>query len=118
MRIDEMLSDDAVLIELGERIARLRVDRGYTQAVLAEQAGISKRTLERLEAGASCQLTSLIRVLRELGVISGLEQLLPAARPGPMALLRGKGKQPQRVRSASTAQTSEPDAEWKWGDES
>lgn len=118
MKIDEMLSDDAVLIELGERIARLRIDRGYTQAMLAEQAGISKRTLERLEAGTSCQLTSLIRVLRELGVIGALEQLLPASRPGPMALLRGKGKQPQRVRPARALQASEPDAEWKWGDES
>ena len=118
MKIDEMLSDEAVLAELGGRIARLRVDRGYTQAMLAEQAGISKRTLERLEAGASCQLTSLIRVLRELGVIGGLEQLLPAARPGPMALLRGKGKLPQRVRPTRAAQASEPDPEWQWGDES
>ena len=118
MKIDDMLSDEAVLIELGQRIARLRVDRGYTQAILAEQAGISKRTLERLEAGASCQLTSVIRVLRELGVIHALEQLLPAARPGPMALLRGKGKQPQRVRPTKAVQAAEPDAEWKWGDES
>lgn len=59
MNIDEMLSDEAVLAELGQRLARLRVERDYTQAMLAEQAGISKRTLERLEAGPSCQLNSL-----------------------------------------------------------
>lgn len=116
MKIDELLSDEMVLAELGERIAALRVDRGYTQAVLAEQAGISKRTLERLEAGASCQLNSFIRVLRVLGLLGGLEQLLPTARPGPMALLRGKGKRPKRVRpTASNAE--EPEAPWTWGDE-
>ena len=117
MFIDEMLSDEVMLSELGRRIARIRVERGYTQAVLAEQAGISKRTLERLEAGASCQLNSFIRVLRVLGLLGGLEQLLPAARPGPMALLHGKGKQPQRARPSSS-QTQEPGTEWQWGDES
>lgn len=117
MKITEMLSDEAVLGELGIRLARQRVDRGYTQAMLAEQAGISKRTLERLEAGASCQLNSLIRVLRVLELVSGLEQLLPPARPGPMALLRGKGKQPKRVRPAAPDSTREPDAQWQWGDE-
>jgi len=115
MIIDELLSDEMILSELGERVARLRVDLGYTQAMLSEQAGISKRTLERLEAGSSCQLNSFIRVLRVLGVIGGLEQLLPAARPGPMALLRGKGRQPKRVRASAAAR--EPAAEWKWGDE-
>lgn len=115
MNINELLSDEMILAELGERLARLRVDLGFTQAMLAEEAGISKRTLERLEAGASCQLNSFIRVLRVLGVIGGLETLLPAARPGPMALLRGKGRQPKRVRPPSAAR--EPSAEWTWGDE-
>lgn len=117
MDITEMLSDEAVLGELGTRLARQRVDRGYTQAMLAEQAGISKRTLERLEAGASCQLNSLIRVLRVLELLSGFEQLLPPARPGPMALLRGKGKQPKRVRPVAADNTQEPAAQWRWGDE-
>lgn len=118
MKIDEMLSDEVVLGEMGERVAQLRVNSGLTQAMFAEQAGISKRTLERLEAGASCQLTSFIRVLRALGVIGGLEQLLPAARPGPIALLRGKGKQPQRVRPAASTRAAEPAGGWQWGDES
>lgn len=115
MNIDEMLSDEAVLAELGQRLARIRVERDYTQAMLAEQAGVSKRTLERLEAGASCQLNSFIRVLRVLDLLGALEQLLPAARPGPMALLQGKGKQPQRARPRSSAR--EPAGEWQWGDE-
>lgn len=118
MNIQEMLSDEVVLTELGSRVARRRLDMGLTQAMLAEQAGVSKRTLERLETGASTQLTSFIRILRVLELLPGLDQLLPAQGPGPMALLRGKGKAPQRVRASTTAAIQEPGAPWRWGDES
>jgi transcriptional regulator with XRE-family HTH domain len=49
MPIQRLMSDEALLQELGRRIARLRLERNLSQAQLAEQAGISKRTLERLE---------------------------------------------------------------------
>lgn len=114
MQLSDSLTDDAVLAELGGRLARLRLDSGLTQAQLAEQAGLSKRTLERLEAGQSSQLLSLIRVLRVLGRLGGLEALLPDTGPGPMALLRGKGKPPQR---ASRRAVAEPKGEWQWGDD-
>ena len=117
MNIRETLSDEAVLKMLGDRITRQRLDLGLTQAMLAEQAGISKRTLERLEAGASTQLTSFIRVLRVLDLIPGLDQLVPADEPSPMALLRGKGRAPQRVRRPAQVGTQEPDAQWQWGDD-
>jgi putative transcriptional regulator len=52
MKINAHLTDEAVLRELGERLSAARVSRNLTQAHVAEEAGISKRTLERLEAGA------------------------------------------------------------------
>jgi DNA-binding XRE family transcriptional regulator len=51
MKITGLLTDDAVLAELGARIAGRRVELQLTQAAVAEQAGIAKRTLERMEAG-------------------------------------------------------------------
>jgi transcriptional regulator with XRE-family HTH domain len=53
MPIQPLRSDVALLQELGQRIARLRLERNLTQPQLAEQAGISKRTLERLESGGT-----------------------------------------------------------------
>jgi transcriptional regulator with XRE-family HTH domain len=47
MEISTLLTDDAVLAEIGERIAARRIDMQLTQAAVAEQAGIAKRTLER-----------------------------------------------------------------------
>ncbi|MFI5707765.1 helix-turn-helix domain-containing protein [Kribbella sp. NPDC051620] len=41
----------AVLDEVGDRLRRLRAQRGITLAVLAETTGISKSTLSRLESG-------------------------------------------------------------------
>lgn len=111
-------SDQAVLAELGERLSAARLARDLTQAQLAHEAGIGKRTLERMEAGESASMTSLIRVLRALGLLDRLDTLLPAPEPTPMELLRRRGKQPQRA-SGSRAESAEPGSEepWTWGDE-
>ena len=53
MKFDSFLTDVVVLREIGARLKHKRVDSGLTQAQLAEQAGIAKRTVERLESGNS-----------------------------------------------------------------
>tara|TARA_R110000822_G_scaffold181982_1_gene321666 strand:+ start:300 stop:653 length:354 start_codon:yes stop_codon:yes gene_type:complete len=115
MKISDTLTDDAVLSEIGERIARRRLDLQLTQAAVAEQAGIAKRTLERMEAGHSSQLSSLIRVLRVLEAMPGLESLVPESTPRPMDLLKRKGKQRQRASSPRTRQP--PAGPWHWDDD-
>lgn len=115
MKISELTSDEAILGELGKRIARCRLDLSLTQADVAERAGVSKRTLERIEAGASAQLSSLIRIFRVLDLMPGVEQLLPEAGPRPMELLKHKGKVRQRASSRKRAERS---AEaWSWDDD-
>ena len=88
MSIQRLMTDEALLQELGRRIAKQRLERNLSQAQLAEQAGISKRTLERLEAGAAAtQLSLLLRVLRQLDLLERLDLLLPEPQPSPLALL-------------------------------
>lgn len=115
MEINDRLSDKAILRALGERLAQRRLDLRLTQAAAAGQAGVSKRTVERLEAGSSVQLASLIRVLRVLDLVDGLEQLAPPGGPRPMDLLQLKGKARQRAPAAGTDETPSAD-EWTWGD--
>jgi transcriptional regulator with XRE-family HTH domain len=79
MTITPDLSNEEVLREMGVRVARRRVGYGLTQAVLAEEAGIGKRTLERIERGESAQVATLIRVLRRLGCFNELDMLMPAS---------------------------------------
>jgi transcriptional regulator with XRE-family HTH domain len=115
MKITQQLTDDAVLVELGARIAARRLELQLTQAMVAEQAGIAKRTLERMEAGQTSQLVSLIRVLRVLDAASGLDQLLPEPGNRPMDLLKRKGKPRQRASSQSAAESA--GKPWRWDDE-
>lgn len=112
MQISSSLTDDAALHEIGERIAARRIDLQLTQAAVAEQAGIAKRTLERMEAGYSSQLSSLVRVLRVLDALPGMDSLIPETGPRPMDLLKHKGKPRQR---ASGRRTARPAGKaWSW----
>ncbi len=116
MKISRLLTDEAILAEIGARIGRCRLDLELTQAAVAEQAGVAKRTLERIEAGHSAQMSSIIRILRVLDSIPGLDRMLPEARSGPMDLLRGKGKVRRRAsRRRASARSEKP---WSWDDES
>jgi transcriptional regulator with XRE-family HTH domain len=117
MIISGDVSDDAVMKELGRRIAQLRVDSNYTQEYLAERAGVGKRTLERLEKGMQVQTSSLVRVLRGLGQLAVLEGLLPAADIRPMDLLRLKKNRRQRARTSFQYEIPPPSAAWVWEDE-
>ena len=97
MKLEPLHTDSALLAELGRRLARCRLNAGATQAVLAHEAGVSKRTLERIEAGESVQLANFLRLLRALGLVENLDALAPPDEPGPMDLLRMKGKRRRRA---------------------
>jgi len=115
MKISKLLADDAILSEIGERIARRRLDLQLTQANVAEQAGIAKRTVERIEAGASAQLLSAIRIFRVLDLLQDLDRVIPEAQPSPMDLLKRKGK--MRQRASPRRQSDQLGAPWSWDDE-
>ncbi len=106
-------TDHAVLAELGQRLAKLRLDRNITQAALADEAGVSLATLKRLEAGHSVQLTSWLRVLRALGLQGGLDALIPDPARSPMQQLR----QVEGRRKRASSRPAAPPEGWAWGDE-
>ncbi len=114
MKIEGLLTDEAILAELGGRLAQRRLELQLTQEVLAEQAGVSKRTVERIEAGATAQMSTLIRLLRALALLDRLETLAPETGPRPMDLVRLKGKARKRASGRRKPADEEP---WHWGDE-
>jgi len=115
MRIDKNLTDEAVLAEIGERISRRRIELELTQAELARQSGVAKRTVERIESGASAQMISMIRLFRVLDLLQDLERMLPVAGPGPMALLKSKGK--FRKRASKSDKPGSSKKTWTWDEE-
>lgn len=116
MDISKLTTDDAILAEIGSRIARYRIDQQVTQADLAEQAGISKRTVERVEAGASVQFATIIRILRVLDLLPGLDRMIYEPPPSPLDLFKNKGK--MRKRASSTRRSDNTLKKWSWGEES
>ncbi len=125
MRISGLLTDDAVLAEVGARLAATRLARNLTQQALATEAGVSKTTVERAETGLSVTLPNFLRILRALDLMDGLEQLLAPPLASPVDLVRREGRRRQRA-SGRRSQPS-PDrrgsggprpARFNWGDES
>ncbi len=99
--IDENMSDGAIRGELGERIQAFRLMKNQDQESFAYEAGISVSTLYRLEKGSSVSFDVYIKVLRELGLLSRLESLVPSAEPGPVQQVRQKQVVPRQRASGS-----------------
>ena len=114
MKISGQAVDAVILSELGERIARLRLERNQKQAELATQAGVSKRTVERMEAGGPTQLANLVRVCRALGLVDRFETLIPQPLPSPVEQLKLRGRQRKR---AASAKVKVPAGKWTWADD-
>lgn len=116
MNISSSVTDEVILAELGERLAQRRIELHLTQAALAEKAGISKRTVERVEAGFSAQMESVIRIFRMLELLDGLDLLIPATVGAtPLDLLKRQGKKRQRASCVRRKKIS--NQPWTWGED-
>jgi len=114
MKLNELNTESAILVELGQRLAQMRVNLNLTQADVAEQAGFSKPTLERIEAGNPARMDNMIRLWRVLGLLELLDQLIPEPGPRPLDLLKRKGRGRKR---ASTVREPKPGkTNWRWKD--
>jgi len=115
MKITKQATDTAVLTEIGRRLAQVRLGRNLTQVQLAEQAGVSKSTVQRLESGdVSPQLSGFIRVCRVLDLVERLDLLVPEPVPSPVEQLKLGGKRRQRASKVRALKTSPK--KWQWGD--
>jgi transcriptional regulator with XRE-family HTH domain len=93
-------TDESALALLGKRMAAFRVRNNWTQAKLAQMAGVSKGTIERIERGDSVQILNLVKVLRACDMLDTFLGIFPDDSPSPMQILQmGKIKPRQRAGS-------------------
>jgi transcriptional regulator with XRE-family HTH domain len=109
-------SDRAILVELGRRLRDARLERNLSQETVAEEAGVGRHTLQRMEAGESPSLINFVRVLRALGLLDELERLLPGPTPSPIDELERRGRRRQRAGSPQPREEKQG-GRWRWGDE-
>jgi len=85
-RATRSLRERAYMAELGQRLRTLREERGLTQQVLAQAAGIATDMVSRLENGhySSPGLRTLVRIADGLGLgVAALLPDLPTAQGNP-----------------------------------
>ena len=94
-------TDEAALALFGKRLASFRIRNDWTQADLAQKAGVGKGTVERIERGQSVQILNLVKVLRACGYLDVFLNIFPDDSPSPMQLLyMGKMKTRRRARTS------------------
>jgi putative transcriptional regulator len=97
------------------RLEGIRLARNVTQVQLAVEAGVSPRTIRRLEKGQGVSLDTFIRVLRALGIQENLVALLPD--PSIQPVQRVAGTRTQRKRARPAKPPDEQKLSWRWGDD-
>lgn len=78
------------MAKLGTAFEALRLSRNIRQEDLAEQAGIARSTLARLEKEGTATLDTTLRVLEALGLGDRLDLLLPEIKESPLDLKSGE----------------------------
>ncbi len=113
MKIDYLTLGEAILSELGQRLARVRKQQGFSQAKLAGEAGIGVATLGRIEAGQSGQMDSWLKIMKALRMTASIDAFLPENFDSPRAqVLSGKTS---RAKKSNRMNVSEDTP--KWGDQ-
>lgn len=111
----KVATPEQIITALGETLAQIRLSRNITQGELAIKAGISPRTLSRLETGEKASMDTFVRLMQALNLEGHLANLLPDPGIQPVQLLEGKGLERKRVRSRSA--NKDKDQTWHWDEE-
>ncbi len=97
--------------ELGKKIKLYRISKEMSQQDLADNTGVSKRSLSRLEQGESVNVDILFKILLALDLGDNIELLVPDQTRRPSYYLEKTDDRQKRVRKKIEKK------EFKWGDE-
>lgn len=99
---------------LCRQVENIRLTRNITRKKLAAEAGISERTVARLEKGEGVSLDTFIRILIAFGLQQNLKTLLPDPTVRPVDRITLKGR--QRKRASSKPAVGDTNTTWSWAD--
>ena len=105
-------ADVQILITLGERIRKRRININLSQVALAEKSGISRRTVQAIEMGNSISMDKFIAILRSLDSLDELDNFISEVEISPLLLAKHKGK--ERKRAYRTTEVREDTGEYTW----
>ncbi len=116
MKTLKAVANKAIRQELGKRLKNERLNQNITQTVLAERAGISRRTLVGVERGEPFTIDTLLSILRELDRLSQIDLFLPEPEISPIQMSKLKGKKRQKA-SGKMIYPKPRNTPWVWNEE-
>ncbi|MCJ7734011.1 MAG: helix-turn-helix domain-containing protein [Anaerolineales bacterium] len=108
-------NSEQIEADLCKKLEQIRLTRNITQSRLADQSGVSLRTIRNIEQGKGVSLDTFIRVLIALRVHQNLQVLLPDPSIRPIDRVNLGGKERKRASSEKSDPENTP---WVWADES
>jgi transcriptional regulator with XRE-family HTH domain len=107
----ENLSNDAICVEMGERIKSLRLRKNLTQEDVARLTHLSLNPIKSLEQGQA-KLSTIVAVMRVLGSLGALDSFISEAPVSPLQIAKMHGKKRQRGSGRRVAQASQEQSKW------
>ena len=106
------MSDLAISELIGNYIKHHRIDQNRTQEEVATAAGVSRSTLSLLERGRRVNLSTLIQVLRVLGLLYVLRDFIVEKTISPLLLAEidmNKRKRARKNTKVDSSNNKKPD---------
>lgn len=88
---------DEIAAEIGARLRIKRMERNLTAEELAKRAGLGRNAIGDVEAGKDVRVSTLIKVMRALSMLSNLDAAFPDVLPTSEALNQ-RGQVRERAR--------------------
>ncbi|MFK7818832.1 MAG: helix-turn-helix transcriptional regulator [Planctomycetaceae bacterium] len=104
---------DSLELQLCKRLEATRLNQNVSQASLASEAGVSRRTISRMENGEGVSLNTFIRVARALGLTDELLALFVVPDISPIDRVR---ERPPRKHASSPRKKPAQPTPWEWDD--
>ena len=91
------MSDPAILEEIARRFKELRLRKNLQQKELSGYSGVALGTIRRFETGEPASTENLVKIMRGLGILDNLEQLIPEEPVSPILMKKLKSKKRLRA---------------------
>ena len=107
-----------VIAQYARRIKQARIARGWTQSDLAKEAGVSAKSISRIESGMSSDLKTYLLILEALKLLERVSAVLkPQLNPLLLAEEEKRGKERKRFRKSKNNNSSKNSRDFQWGED-
>ena len=105
------MSDEALLLEIGQRVRRRRLNTNITQNSVAYISGVSRNSVQSLESGRGVRLLAFVRTFITRDAVKELDAFVPDRGLSQIQEAKMSGRIRQRS-SGKLGQKTEWDSTW------